>query len=117
MREIYTEYIRNSIASPASFSKDEVILAEIGYDHITTATSFVEYLYEKYGFSKSSVWYNLKKMKKGAVLDFAEKGEEGKPLYLTRKGVEILRTRLSKKAAVVGRISMGSSGLGALNGY
>lgn len=117
MREIYTEYTRNSSSSPASFSKDEIILAEIGYDHITTATSFVEYLFEKYGFSKSSVWYNLKKLKKDTVLDFAEKGDEGKPLYLTRKGVEILRTRLSQKAAVVEKVGISQSGLGALNGY
>ncbi len=117
MREIYTEYIRNSIASPASFSKDEIILAEIGYDHITTATSFVEYLYEKYGFSKSSVWYNLKKLKKSAVVDFAEKGDEGKPLCLTRKGVEILRTRLSQKAALTAGMGIEQSGFGALNSY
>jgi DNA-binding HxlR family transcriptional regulator len=69
-------------------------MTEIGYDEIETATSFVEYLYEKYGFSKSCIWYNLKKLKKLNIVDFSEKAEiepAHKPLSLTRKGVSLLR--------------------------
>ncbi|MDE1804926.1 MAG: hypothetical protein KGH59_04060 [Candidatus Micrarchaeota archaeon] len=84
--------------------KEQVIIAEIGFDHITTATSFVEYLYEKYGFSRSCVWYNLKKLKKKGVLDFAEKceSEAYKPLYLTKEGVSTLRAILSQSVAQMG---------------
>lgn len=121
MREIYREYIRNSFVHPAAAGKEEIILAEIGFDHVTTATSFVEYLAEKYRFSKSCIWYNLKKLKKGGVVDFAEKGDAGKPLYLTRNGVDELRGILSRKAmpamARISGMSRGSSGFGALHSY
>ncbi len=70
--------------------KELIIMTELGYDEIATATSFVDYLCEKYGFSRSSIWYNLKRLKEKDVLDFAQKGET-KPISLTRKGVGKLR--------------------------
>lgn len=60
---------------------------EIGRDRIDSASSFVNYVYEVYGFSKSSVWYNLNRLKELGILDFANKDEVGKPLCLTRAGL------------------------------
>ncbi len=99
----YVEYVKNSVSEVLANDKKVLILTEIGYDQIATATSFVEYLYEKYGFSRSSVWYNLKALKGTGVLDFAEKGGENKPLSLTKNGVALLRSvqmrRVATKAA------------------
>ena len=67
--------------------REQLILAEVGMDRIDSASSFVDYLCESYGFSKSSVWYNLKSLKKKGVLDFATKDEQGKPLALTEEGL------------------------------
>lgn len=76
--------------------KDVLILSEIGLDEIMSATPFVDYMNEKYGFSKSGVWYNLKKLKKQGLLDFTEKGEEQRPLHLTKEGLERLRSSIPK---------------------
>lgn len=76
------------------------ILTEIGLDEIETATSFVDYMHECYGESKSSVWYRLKRMKEMGLLEFMEKGEEPHPLSLTRKGVETLRSSAAGRAPV-----------------
>ena len=118
MRGIYREYIKNSIKSLVRTKKEQVIIAEIGFDHITTATSFVDYLYEKYGFSKSCVWYNLKKLKKKGVVDFSEKceSEANKPLYLTKEGVSTLRAVLSQNVAAAG-VAVKPSGFGSLTPY
>ena len=67
--------------------REQLILAEVGVDRIDSASSFVDYLCESYGFSKSSVWYNLKSLKRKGVLDFATKEEPGKPLALTAEGL------------------------------
>ena len=61
-------------------------MLEIGYDSIDTASSFVDYVSEEYGFSKSSVWYNLKRLKDFGLVEFANREEIGKPLCLTRVG-------------------------------
>ncbi len=77
-------------------------MTEIGYGQIDTATSFVEYMYDKYGFSRSCVWYNLKKLKMLGLLDFAERAEIGKPLRLTERGIGTLRRRYTLGMAVSG---------------
>jgi len=76
--------------------KEVRLLAEIGLDEVTTATSFVEYVCGKYAISKSGVWYCLKKLKKGGVVEFTEKGEEYKPLRMTEKGLEVFRSHVQK---------------------
>lgn len=78
--------------------KELIILSEIGLDDIPTATSFVEYMAEKYGLSASGVWYTLKKLKEKRVVDFTEKGrgEENKPLSLTAYGRDIIRRKISE---------------------
>lgn len=79
-----------------STSKEMVILSELGLDEMMSSTPFVDYLHEKYGFSKSGVWYTLKKLKKEGMLDFMEKGEEYRPLKLTKSGLDCLRESLSR---------------------
>jgi predicted transcriptional regulator len=87
-------------------NKAVLIISEIGYSQITTATSFVEYIYDKYGFSKSCVWYNLKKLKQVGLLDFTEKDDKGKPLELTKNGISVLRKRYAMTSiAAVAKIS------------
>jgi DNA-binding PadR family transcriptional regulator len=75
--------------------REQLILLEIGYDAIDSASAFVGYMSEEYGFSKSSLWYNLKRLKERKLLDFATKDEPGKTLVLTRRGAEQLRTLVS----------------------
>ncbi|MDE1825350.1 MAG: hypothetical protein KGH61_01740 [Candidatus Micrarchaeota archaeon] len=119
MRGIYREYIKNSIKPIVKTRKEQIIIAEIGFDEISTATSFVEYVYDKYGFSRSCIWYNLKKLKKRGVVDFAEKceSEANKPLYLTKEGVGTLRSVLVQNAASVRVAPKPTSGFGAISPY
>ncbi|MDE1833359.1 MAG: hypothetical protein KGH58_02985 [Candidatus Micrarchaeota archaeon] len=70
--------------------REQLLLLEIGRDRIDTASSFVNYMEEEYGFSKSSVWYNLKRLKEMGLLEFASREEIGKPLSLTKPGMEEL---------------------------
>ncbi len=73
------------------------LMFEIGFDEISTATSFVEYYCERYGESRSTVWYRLKRLKEMKLLDFSEKGEEPKPLSLTSKGKELFRQSIGSQ--------------------
>jgi DNA-binding PadR family transcriptional regulator len=61
-------------------------MLEIGTDRIDTASSFVNYISEEYGFSKSSIWYNLNRLREMGLVEFANKEEIGKPLNLTKAG-------------------------------
>jgi DNA-binding PadR family transcriptional regulator len=61
-------------------------MLEIGADSIDTASGFVNYVSEEYGFSKSSIWYNLNRLKEQSLVEFASKDEIGKPLTLTKAG-------------------------------
>ncbi|MEM3781675.1 MAG: hypothetical protein QXT43_01790 [Candidatus Micrarchaeaceae archaeon] len=71
---------------------------EIGFDDIGTATSFVEYYCARYGESKSSVWYRLKRLKELGYLTFSEKGDESKALALTELGRELFRQSHNRAA-------------------
>lgn len=66
--------------------REQLVLIEIGLDSVSTASSFVEYMSDSYGISKSSLWYILKRLKEKGFLDFASKDEPGKSLELTRHG-------------------------------
>ncbi|MGC8629007.1 MAG: hypothetical protein ACP5T4_02240 [Candidatus Micrarchaeia archaeon] len=72
------------------------IIFEIGFDEIGSATSFVEYFCERYGESKSTIWYRLKRLKERHIVDFSERGEEPKPLSLTLVGRELFRQTFSR---------------------
>ena len=81
--------------------REQLVIIEIGLDRVDTASSFVEYMSESYGFSRSSVWYILKRLKGRGVLDFATKGEPGKALELAKPGREELRLAEKAKKEIV----------------
>jgi DNA-binding PadR family transcriptional regulator len=81
------------------------MLIEIGRDVIDTASSFVNYISEEYGFSKSSVWYVLNKLKAKGVIDFASRDEIGKGMSLTVLGLDHLGRMESSKNTIVDRFS------------
>ncbi len=76
--------------SIALSEREQLVVLEIGRDSIDSASSFVAYISEMYGFSKSSVWYNLNRLKEKGLADFASRDDPGKPLALTRSGTDEL---------------------------
>ncbi|MCL4380848.1 hypothetical protein M1141_01070 [Candidatus Marsarchaeota archaeon] len=70
--------------------REQLIILEIGYDEITSASSFVDYISNMYGVSKSSVWYSLNNLKEKEIVDFATKDHPGHTLVLTKSGVSEL---------------------------
>ena len=72
--------------APRLTRREQLVVLEIGGDIIDSASAFVAYMNEIYGFSKSSVWYNLNRLKEKGVVDFATKAEPGKALTLTGAG-------------------------------
>ncbi len=81
--------------TPRLTRREQLVVLEIGGDVIDSASAFVAYMSEIYGFSKSSVWYNLNRLKEKGVVDFATKEELGKSLTLTGAGEKRL-TALSR---------------------
>ena len=73
----------NSYTAQKLTRRELLVLAEIGDDAIDSASSFVSYMSESYGFSKSSVWYNLNKLKELGLAEF----EPGRELRLTSNGI------------------------------
>ena len=67
--------------------REQLIVLEINNDTIYSASSFVDYLCNSYGFSKSSIWYNLNRLREKSILDFATKDDPGRPLELTKLGL------------------------------
>lgn len=89
-----TKLMDNSESLRISDGDMDVIYA-IGLNEYPTATEFVNAFSYRYNKSASGVWYALKKLKKGGVVDFTEKGEEQKPLGLTEKGMQLLRSGMA----------------------
>jgi DNA-binding PadR family transcriptional regulator len=85
--------------------REQLMIVEIGTDIIDSASGFVSYLSDVYGFSKSSVWYNLNRLKEIGVLDFATKDAPGKSLRLTAFGAEELKTLEKVKTTLIERFS------------
>ena len=81
--------------------REQLVIVEIGLDSIASASSFVEYMSDSYGFSKSSVWYILNRLKDKGIVDFATKGEPGKALGLTRPGREELQMVAASKNEIL----------------
>lgn len=83
--------ITRVISRAQSCSKrEQLVLLEIDIDKIDSASGFVDYMRSSYGFSKSSLWYNLNRLKEKGMLDFASREEPGKFLALTRQGLRTL---------------------------
>lgn len=85
--------------------REQLIMLEIDRDRIDTASSFVDYINEEYGFSKSSIWYCLNRLKESKLLEFANKTEHGKPLCLTKYGLDQLRGMESNRNEIVKEFS------------
>ena len=81
--------------------REQLIILEIGRDSIDTASSFVDYMQEAYGFSKSSGWYCLNRLKKTGIAEFANRVDIGKPLHLTRHGIMKLGKLEGSKARII----------------
>lgn len=90
--------------------RERLMVMEIGTDSIDSASAFVSYMSESYGFSKSSVWYNLNRLKEKGVLDFATKDEPGKMLVLTKSGIAEFK-QMEKAGIRIGVLEEGSSRL------
>lgn len=80
---------------------EQLIILEIGYDLIPSASSFTEYVSNIYGFSKSTVWYNLKNLKNKNVLNFATKINPKQILALTKKGIRHLGPIKKEKISII----------------
>lgn len=78
--------VARAISKSRLTRREQLLVLEIGMDQIDSASSFVGYISEAYGFSKSSVWYNLNRLKEKGMVDFASRDEPGKTLSLTREG-------------------------------
>ncbi len=76
--------------SIALTEREQLVVLEIGRDSIDSASAFVGYISEMYGFSKSSVWYNLNRLKEKGLAEFASREDQGRPLALTRSGMDEL---------------------------
>ena len=90
--------------------RERLIVMEIGLDSIDSASAFVSYINESYGFSKSSVWYNLNRLKEKGAVDFATKEEPGKQLMLTKAGVAEFRS-MERAGVRIGVLEDGASQL------
>ncbi|WP_088819621.1 MarR family transcriptional regulator [Candidatus Mancarchaeum acidiphilum] len=85
--------------------KEQLTIIEIGLDDIDSASSFVSYLSEMYGFPKSSMWYDLRRLKEKGLVDFAAKGEKGKALRLTEKGIQIYKGFSAEKMKIINKFA------------
>ncbi len=85
--------------------REQLIVLEVGRDEIDSASAFVDYINSEYGFSKSSVWYNLNRLKEKGMLDFANRDEIGKPLVLTSGGLVELSRLEPIKSSIIGELN------------
>lgn len=68
--------------------KEKLILNEISKNNDNSCiTGFVSLLCEKYGFSKTCVWYNLRKMKDSGLIVFGNSNEKGMKARMTVLGL------------------------------
>jgi biotin operon repressor len=85
-----TIYSRAIAKEVALGKREQLLVLEMDRDVIDSASSFVDYISDEYGISKSSVWYNLNCLKEKGVVSFADRLHQGEPLMLSKKGVEQL---------------------------
>ena len=86
-------HLRNFVSQRLN-KKEKIILKEIAKNNFKfSATKFVSLICENYGFSKTCVWYNLRKLRNSGFLDF---GNSSKKLCLTKLG-ELLGGELNEQ--------------------
>jgi len=66
--------------------KEKLILNEICKNK-TNVTRFVSIISKKYGFSKTSIWHNLRKMKNSGLITFGNSKERGIKARVTFLGM------------------------------
>ncbi len=86
--------IRNKNLALKVTDKELTLLYEIGLNVFPTATEFVDSVAAKHDVCKSGIWYTLKKLKSGGLVDFTEKGEGHRPLSLTDAGTQAIRSKI-----------------------
>jgi len=70
--------------------KEKLILKEMCNNNGNHCiTKFVSFISEKYGFSRTSVWYNLRKMKNSGLIVFGSSEEKGIKARITMLGLLI----------------------------
>ncbi len=72
-------------ASSRLNEKEKIILGEAAKNN-TNVTKLVRHISKNYGFSKTSVCYNLKKLKESRLLDFGDCEKKGVKVSLTFLG-------------------------------
>jgi hypothetical protein len=82
----YVAHVYTILNETRLSKREQLLVLEIGRDRIDTASSFVDYIQDSYGFSKSSAWYCLNKLRELGLVEFANRDEPGKPLLLTKAG-------------------------------
>ena len=106
-----TIYSRAIAKEVALGKREQLLVLEIDRDVIDSASSFVDYISDEYGISKSSVWYNLNCLKEKGVVSFADRLHPGEPLMLSRKGVEQLVGLQGRRSSIIEAFS-GRTGVG-----
>jgi DNA-binding PadR family transcriptional regulator len=108
--------LKESEKSSKLSERERLLLLEVGRDEIYSASMFVDYFSEEYSMAKSTVWYNLHKLKAKEILDFASKEEVGKSMKLTKKGLsELMRLRSTPVVMQVAYADAGSRRHNALS--
>jgi len=69
--------------------KEKLILREMRNNGNHCITKFVSFMCNKYGFSKTCIWYNLRKMREDGLIIFGDSKEKGKEPRLTFFGSAI----------------------------
>ena len=91
--------------------REQLIILVVDRDAIDSASSFVDYISDEYGISKSSVWYNLNCLKEKGQISFADKLHQGEPLVLTYKGLAQLGALSPRRSELIEAFS-GRTGVG-----
>jgi predicted transcriptional regulator len=76
--------------------KEKIILEEAAKNN-TNVTKLVSHISKAHGFSKTSVWYNLKKLKEDGLLIFGDCDKKGINVKLTLLGSIIQNNGRCKK--------------------
>jgi len=78
--------IRDFVSLSLNKKQKFLLLEAYKLDRKTTVTRFVNYVCKQHGFSKTTTWYNLKKLKSLGLVDFGTFFSRGSALTLTEFG-------------------------------
>ena len=70
--------------------KQKIILGQISeLSCETNVTQLVNLIEKQTGSSRTSIWYNLRKIKAAGLIDFGSKSDKGKPAKITEIGMQV----------------------------